>query len=138
MPKKRRAPEGQFAELLSRLLEGTLREDGKPYSPKDVAEALNREAGERLASPTYVWQLVTGESPNPTYRVIEGLARFFGVPAQYFFPGTGRADAEVDVALRDERVREIALGCAALSEQSLESVQRLVASARSLEGGNTR
>jgi hypothetical protein len=33
---------------------------GKPFTPADVAQAINEAAGEQVTSGTYVWQLRTG------------------------------------------------------------------------------
>ncbi|MBO0804667.1 MAG: transcriptional regulator [Nocardiopsaceae bacterium] len=135
---KERAARGLVAERLDYLFRTVVPEGGKPYTHAEVAGAINAAAGERLASTTYVWQLRTGHSDNPTYKVLVGLARFFGVSPAYFFDeadtARGEVPAEVAVALRSEGVREIATSAAGLSGQSLRAVRQLIASARELEG----
>lgn len=131
-------PQGLIAQRLDHLFTTVHPEGRKPYTHAEVADAINAAAGERLASTTYIWQLRTGRSDNPTYKVLVGLSRFFGVSPAYFFDqaDTARGDvpAEVAVALKSEDVREIAVDAAGLSGQSLEAVRQLIASARALEG----
>lgn len=130
-------PRGLFAERLDHLFETVRREDGKRYTLAQVADAINSAAGERLGSGTYIHQLRRGESDNPTYKVIVGLSRFFGVSPMYFFDEAdlerGAVPAEVAVAVSDEDVREIAVDAAGLSKQSLDSVKQLISNARALE-----
>ncbi|WP_211359960.1 helix-turn-helix domain-containing protein [Actinocorallia herbida] len=50
----------------------------------EVAEGIERITGEKVSHNT-LWRLRTGKSDNPTKRVLEGLAAFFGVSPAYFF-----------------------------------------------------
>ena len=59
--------------------------DRGPYTPAEVAEAVNQAASERVISSTYVWQLRTGRRDNPTQKHLSALAAFFGVSPMYFF-----------------------------------------------------
>lgn len=133
----KREPRGFIAERLTHLFETVLREDGKSYTLAQVADAINTAAGERIGSTAYVQQLKVGDSDNPTYKVIVGLSRFFGVSPMYFFEDAdlerGMVPAELAVAVSNEDVREIAVDAAGLSKQSLESVKQLIANARALE-----
>lgn len=141
MPRKTREPVGLFAERLAALFESHLRPDGKQYSFQQVADAINADAGERIGSVVYISQLRSGESDNPTFKVIRGLSKFFGVPPWYFFgvddDGMDDAEAKAAAAATNPRVREIVLRSAGLSEQAIESVQDLMAGAGSVppEGG---
>lgn len=134
----KREPQGFIAERLDHLFETVRREDGKKYTLVQVADAINAAAGERLGSAAYIHQLRLGDSDNPTYKVIVGLSRFFGVSPMYFFEEAdlerGAVPAEVALAVSNEDVREIAVDSAGLSKQSLASVKQLISSARALEG----
>jgi hypothetical protein len=57
---------------------------GGPFTPAEVAEAINTAAGEKVISSTYVWQLRTGRRDNPTLRHLSALATFFGVSPHVF------------------------------------------------------
>lgn len=111
--------------------------DRGPYTPAEVAAAINEAAGDRVISEVYVWQLKTGRRDNPTYKHVMALARFFGVPPTYFFPDSeterGAIPAEVAAALQDDTVRDIALRSAGLSERSLQTIRDLVNNMRAIE-----
>jgi transcriptional regulator with XRE-family HTH domain len=138
MPRQTRPPEGLFAERLDHLFRTVHPKDRGPYTPAEAAGAINAAAGERVVSGTYLWLLRTGQRDNPTMRHLIALARFFGVPPTYFFPDDAmRQDAvpaELTAALRDEKVREMALRAAGLSDRSLKAITDMINSARAVEG----
>jgi hypothetical protein len=127
---------GLIASRLDRLFRSVHPKDRGPYTPGEVAAAINDAAGENVISGTYVWQLRTGRRDNPTYKHLIALARFFGVSPMYFFDDAeterGTRPAEVALALQDDDVREIALRAAGLSERSLKAIRNLIDSARAL------
>ena len=129
---------GPFAERLDHLLRTIYPSDRGPYTPAEVAEAINGEAGERVISGTYLWLLRTGQRDNPAMKHIIAIARFFNVPPTYFFPDgsmqQGAAPAEVVAALSDDNVREMALRAAGLSGRSLKAITDMINSARAVEG----
>jgi transcriptional regulator with XRE-family HTH domain len=131
-------PEGHFAQRLDRLFRTVHPKDRGPYTPAEVAGAINAEAGERVVSGTYLWLLRTGQRDNPTMRHLIAIARFFGVPPAYFFPddtaGQGAVPAEVVAALSDDKVREMTLRAAGLSDRSLKAITDMINSARTVEG----
>src|SRR5437868_15396703 len=55
-----------------------------PYSLQEAAVAIEELTGEKVSHNT-LWKLRTGKHDNPTKRVLEALATFFGVPPFYFF-----------------------------------------------------
>src|SRR5579859_1682622 len=138
MPRQTRPPEGDFAGRLDRLLRTVHPKDRGPYTPAEVAEAINDQAGERMISGTYLWLLRTGQRDNPTMKHIIAIARFFGVPPTYFFPDDAMArdavPAELAAALSDGKVREMALRAAGLSDRSLKAITDMIDSARAVEG----
>jgi hypothetical protein len=71
-----------FAEALSFLFDKCAREDGKPYSDRDVAQALKDDGVD--ISYSYVWLLRQGKKDDPRASHIRGFARFFGVPSGFF------------------------------------------------------
>ena len=131
-------PDGLLAQRLDRLFRSVHPEDRKPFTPAEVADAINDAAGERVTSGTYLWQLRTGRRDNPTYKVITGLSQFFGVPPTYFFPDDAMQQdavpAELAAALSDDKVREMALRAAGLSDRSLTAITDMINSARTVEG----
>jgi hypothetical protein len=135
-------PDKLLASRLDHLFQTIHPGRAKPYTPADVAAAINDAAGEQVTSGTYVWQLKTGRRDNPTYKLLIGLSRFFGVSPTYFFDEAeterDALPAEVMLALKDDAVRDIALGSAGLSQQSLKAIADTVTSARAKETSRPR
>ncbi len=131
------ARDALIASRLDHLLRTPHPAGRKPYSPGEVAAAINAAAGENVISGQYIWQLRTGQRDNPTYKHLIALSRFFGVSPMYFFPDAeterGAVPAEVAAALQDDSVRDLALRAAGLSEHSLKAIGDMVDSARELE-----
>lgn len=132
---------GLIASRLDHLLR-TVHPAGRgPYTPAEVAEAINEAAGGNVISGTYVWQLRTGRRDNPTYKHLIALSRFFGVSPTYFFEeaetGRGSLPAEVTLALRDDALRDMTLKAVGLSERSLKAISDMIDSARAMEEPST-
>jgi len=109
-----------------------------PYTPAEVAEAINETAGERVISSTYVWQLRTGRRDNPTQKHLSALAAFFGVSPMYFFQQAeadrGVVPPELVAALRNDEVRDMALRTVGLSDRALRAIKDMIENARAVEG----
>jgi transcriptional regulator with XRE-family HTH domain len=129
---------GRLADRLECLFRTVHPKDRGPYTPAEVAEAVNQAAGGRVISSTYVWQLRTGRRDNPTQRHLSALAAFFGVSPLYFFGETeadrGAVPPELVAALKDDDVRDMALRATGLSERSLRAIRDMIESARAVEG----
>lgn len=69
-----------FAEKLDYLLRNTYKPDGKLYT---YAEIVDASEGQLTIS--HLSQLRRGTRDNPTYEVIQTLARVFKIDPQYFF-----------------------------------------------------
>src|ERR1700761_158254 len=99
------AGERQLADRLDHLFRTVHPKDRAPYTPAEVAKAINESAGERVISSTYIWQLRTGRRDNPTQRHLSALAAFFGVSPVYFFDQAeadrNHVPPELASALRD-------------------------------------
>lgn len=129
--------ERTLAERLEYLFR-TVREPGRrEYSNEEVAAAIVRDQGVAISA-SYIWYLRTGQRDNPTFKHLNALARFFGVPPAYFFDhGTGaRVEAELALltAMKDVGVRDVALRAAGLSPKSLEAITDVISRVRELEG----
>jgi hypothetical protein len=115
-------PDGLIASRLEHLFRTVHPADRGPYTPGDVAAAINAEAEEDVISGQYIWLLRTGRRDNPTYKHLIAISRFFGVSPMYFFDESetdrGAIPAEVAVALQDDAVRDLALRAAGLSEHA--------------------
>lgn len=111
---------------------------GKEYSYKEVEKAINDAAGPKSISHSYIWQLRTGKSANPTLRGLSLLAAFFSVPITYFFDDAEaeRLADQLDLvgAFDDDRVRQIATQATGLSDTTLTAILAIIENARVIEG----
>lgn len=98
---------------------------------------LIRESTGRTISGTYLWELATGRKRNVTLEQLAVLAEFFGVPLEYFVNDdvSRRVDAQLKlaVALRDTKVRSLALRAEGLSSASLDAILAIVNEVRRVE-----
>ena len=138
MAEKADQPETLLARRLDHLFRTVHPKDRGPYTHAEVADAVNKAAGDGVISGTYVWQLRTGRRDNPTRKHLSALAAFFGVSPMYFFDdaeaGRDAVQAELITALKDGSVREMTLRAAGLSDRSLKAIRDMIESARAVEG----
>jgi ESX-1-secreted protein regulator len=94
-----------LADKLNHLFAHYTPRDGQEYSNEQVAAAISAR-GEVKISQSYIWQLRKSKKDNPTYKHLQALAGFFGVPVSYFFDDavTDRVDQQLE-KLRSEQVR---------------------------------
>jgi transcriptional regulator with XRE-family HTH domain len=55
-----------------------------PYSNNEVAFLIHKATGEQISGTT-IWKLRNGQAANPQMRLIEALAKTFGVEPAFFF-----------------------------------------------------
>ena len=129
---------GVLAQRLDHLIVTAHPHGRGPYSLREIADAINAEAGTNLISAAYISQLRTGQRTEPSHSRLAALARFFGVGIDYFSDEATTEEAsrqlEVLAALRDDGVRSVALRAAGLSQSSLAAVRAVIENARRLEG----
>jgi len=118
-----------FVTAANRLFDQRCERDGRNYNPQEFAELIEAETGERV-SHQWIRQIRTGTKLNVTVAYIDILARFFGVPSAYFFPGfdeqaAKRVEAQLDLlaGMKKAGIRSIA-ALGAMSPASL-SIARL-------------
>lgn len=124
-----------LADRLNHLF-ATIHPPGRgPYTNAEVEDAI-RGAGGSI-SEQYIHLLRNGKRDNPTYKHLEALAKFFDVPVAYFFDDsvaeTYSAELRLLGALRDARVRNVALRAATLSPQALNAIAGVLEQLRVLE-----
>lgn len=125
-----------LADKLNHLFATRLNEGGQEYSNEQVAAAIT-SAGEPI-SMSYIWQLRKGRKDNPTFKHIQALSGFFGVPVGYFFDDTMASRVDEQLAeLRDLQARKeqasatdqgqlMAMRAGELSEQGRQQVMDLL------------
>jgi len=126
------AAPGVIAQRLQKLW------DIRPASLRDVAAAISAATG-RHVSAAYLGQLKNGTRAEPSYSIIEAIARHFGVTPDYFAADDDTARLAEDelrllTTLRDSGVRSIALSADGLSPKSLAAIADIVRTYRTAEG----
>ncbi|WP_422768630.1 helix-turn-helix domain-containing protein [Plantactinospora sp. WMMC1484] len=130
---------GTLAGRLDRLFDRIRKPDGTPYSLREVADATAAQ-GESI-SHTYIGQLRTGKKSDPNLSHLRALARFFGVPVEYFTSDRLAADVdrELDLAaaLQQVRARTVALRNSVIPEaqSAIDALTQLLGVIRVLEQG---
>jgi transcriptional regulator with XRE-family HTH domain len=104
-----------------------------PYSNAEVSALIEKVTGEEF-SHTTIWKLRNGQAANPQMRLIDALARTFGVPPAFFFPdysyeqaGLLREQVELLALVRDTGVTSAQLrAMLELSPEARQAVADLV------------
>ena len=100
-----------------------------PFSNNEIAALIKDATGEEI-SYTTVWKLRNGQAQNPQKRLIEALAKTFGVPPAFFFDdydeqaGMLKEQVELLALVRDARISSTQLR--AILELSPEARQAIV------------
>jgi ESX-1-secreted protein regulator len=120
-----------LADKLNRLFDTIRRPDGKPHTNEEVAAFCRERTGEPF-SRAYMSQLRKGERDNPTKRNLAALAAFFDVSPAYFFDDDRSRQIAVELdllaALRDKKVRQVALRAVNLDAGDLAVVADMIES----------
>ena len=96
-----------------------------PYSNNEISTLIQNTTGEEI-SYTTIWKLRNGQAQNPQKRLIEALAKTFGVPPAFFFD-----DYDEQAGLLQEQVELLALvRDARLSSAQLRAILELGPQAR--------
>ena len=103
-----------LADKISWLMEHANPGGRGPLSAQDVSYLMLEVAGEKY-SPNAIWRLATGEQTNPGFRIIQALAKVFGVEPNFFFESYD----EEKLGLVEEQVKLLAL----LRDVKITSVQ---------------
>ena len=95
----------RLADKLNHLFTQVRPRGGQEYSNEQVAAAISAK-GEVKISQSYIWQLRKSKKDNPTYKHLQALAGFFGVPVSYFFDDqvTDRVAQQLE-KLKSEQIR---------------------------------
>jgi transcriptional regulator with XRE-family HTH domain len=103
-----------------------------PFTNTEVADLIKDATGEEV-SYTTIWKLRNGQAQNPQKRLIEALARTFGVPPAFFFDdyseqaGLLQEQVELLALVRDARITGAQLrAILELSPQARQAIADLV------------
>jgi transcriptional regulator with XRE-family HTH domain len=73
-----------LADKVSWLFDNARPGERRAFTNAEVSALIERVTGEQV-SHTTIWKLRNGQATNPQLRVIEAIARTFGVPPSFFF-----------------------------------------------------
>ncbi|GAA2679504.1 helix-turn-helix domain-containing protein [Streptomyces lunalinharesii] len=125
-----------LSERLNELIASVYPDERTRPGYARLAKEIREKTGGGISG-TYLWELATGRKSNVTIRQLEALARYFGVPPEYFFNEevSRRVSAELALAsaLRDARIRNIALRANGLSPTILNAILAMVNEARRVQ-----
>lgn len=126
---------GLLAHRLDQLFHTKLHpEEGRPYTYREAADAVNALAGQKLISANYLMYLRTGQRTKPSHDRLVAIGNLFGVDVSYFTAkDTGERQELLDL-LRDNGVRAVTRHAAGLSADSLRHILGMIDNARRLEG----
>lgn len=127
---------GQLAHKINHLVATLYPDERSRPGFARLAQRI-RESTNSPISSTYLWELATGKKHNLTQSVLTTLASFFGVPREYFLDDevAARVDSQLELALalRNRKVRSIALRAEGLSDVTLDSILTMITQARKIE-----
>jgi transcriptional regulator with XRE-family HTH domain len=111
-----------------------------PYSNGEIAALITKTTGEDI-SYTTIWKLRNGQAQNPQKRLIEALAKTFGVPPAFFDDYDEQADllheqVELLALVRDARITSAQLR--AILELSPQARQAIISLAEATARDDTR
>ncbi|MFJ9412781.1 MULTISPECIES: helix-turn-helix domain-containing protein [unclassified Streptomyces] len=128
-----------LAERLNHLF-AHMHPAGAPYTNAFVADEISGETAEYggvKVTEQYLSMLRNGRRTNPSPELLRALAKFFAVPVGYLLgdlsqPQAARVSEEVRflAAMRDQRVRAIALRSVGLPPEVQESLTTIISQFR--------
>ena len=117
---------GTLADKVNWLIDRAHPAGRGPYTNNEVADLIENTTGEQI-SYTQIWKLRNGQAQNPQMRLIEAMAKTFGVPAAFFFPEFNEKQA----GLLQEQVELLAMiRDAQVDTEQLRAILRLSPEAR--------
>ena len=104
-----------------------------PYTNAEVAELITRTTGEPVSHST-IWKLRNGKTRDPHKRLIEAMAKTFGVPPAFFFDDYDpeaafllREQVELLALVRDSGITTVQLrAIAGLPDDARQAVVSLI------------
>lgn len=125
-----------LAQKLDRLFRSIPKEDGELYT-NDSAAASLAELGIKVSG-QHLWHLRSGRRDNPSFRLLEGIARLFGVPIAYFSDAQTEQQVaeELDLlaAVRKTGVKSLLARTQGVSPANVERVSEILEQIRQMEG----
>ncbi|MET8679628.1 hypothetical protein ABZW18_19155 [Streptomyces sp. NPDC004647] len=126
----------KFDRRLNELIQTIYPDERKRPGYARLAKEISEVTGGAISG-TYLWELATGKKRNVTLEQLDILAQFFGVPPEYFLNDEVsqrvKSQLALATALRDARIRNLALRSEGLSPTSLDALLTMVNEARRVQ-----
>jgi ESX-1-secreted protein regulator len=127
-------PPRTLAEKVNWLIDRAHPAGRGPYSNAEISALIERITGQQF-SHTTIWKLRNGQANNPQMRLLQALARTFGVPPAFFFDdydeqqaGLLREQVELLALIRDSGITSAHVrALAELSPAARQAVADLIA-----------
>jgi transcriptional regulator with XRE-family HTH domain len=112
-----------------------------PFSNNEVSFLIHTATGQQVSGTT-IWKLRNGQAQNPQMRLIEALAKTFGVPPAFFFDdydeeklGLLKEQVELLALIRDANITSVELrAILGLDRQGRQVVAKLIERTARAEG----
>lgn len=125
-----------LATRLNRLFDNIPKPGGGQYSNEAAAQAL-ADLGVSVTA-QHIWHLRTGRRDNPSFRLLEGIARLFGVPIAYFSDEETERQVTEQMAtlssLRDSGVKSLLMRAQGVSPENVQHLGAILEQIRRMEG----
>ncbi|WP_431780371.1 hypothetical protein [Streptomyces chumphonensis] len=126
----------KFDQRLTALIQALYPDEQQRPGYTRLAREISSATGGSISG-TYLWELATGKKRNVSLEQLDVLAQFFGVPPEYFLNEevSERVEAQLALAtaLRDAKVRSLAMRASGLSPASLDSLLTIVNETRKVQ-----
>ncbi|MFD9610925.1 hypothetical protein ACFWWS_16350 [Streptomyces sp. NPDC059083] len=126
----------KFDQRLTELIQAVYPDEQQRPGYARLAREISAATGGSISG-TYLWELATGKKRNITLEQLDVLAQFFGVPPEYFLneevSQRVKAQLALATALRDTKVRSLAMRASGLSPASLDSLLTIVNETRKVQ-----
>lgn len=107
--------------------------DRGSFSNNEVSFLIHKATGQQVSGTT-IWKLRNGQAHNPQMRLIEALAKTFGVPPAFFFDdydegnlGLLQEQVELLALVRDANITSVELrAILGLDREGRQTVARLI------------
>lgn len=131
-------PLGVVAQRFRRLQATIYPDGGQPLTLVEIADGINALAGRNVISRPYLSQIRSGDRPTPSHEKLAWIAKFFGVPADYFSDDTIAAtvNESLDTAhlMRDHGIHALALRAQGMTPDQLREALTMLDWLRQREG----
>ncbi|MEU3501958.1 hypothetical protein ABZ726_14710 [Streptomyces hundungensis] len=126
----------KFDQRLTELIHAFYPNEQQRPGYARLAREISAATGGSISG-TYLWELASGKKRNITLEQLDVLAQFFGVPPEYFLneevSQRVKAQLALATALRDTKVRNLAMRASGLSPAALDSLLTIVNETRKVQ-----